>query len=103
MKLSGPKHPMNVNFMKISTKIMQSLYIPLKIVHNLVPYLFVLSVGWFAIQWRVQPYTAHVIPMQKNWRTEPGLQKHEENESPFFITSYQVSLCCYSDYLTFPL
>jgi len=30
MKVSGPKHAVNINFTKISTKIMQTLYIPLE-------------------------------------------------------------------------
>jgi len=32
----------------------------------------------------------------------PKLQKCEENQWPFFVALYQVSHCCYSDYLTFP-
>jgi len=30
MKVSGPKHAVNINFIKISTKIMQTLHIPLE-------------------------------------------------------------------------
>jgi len=30
MKVSGPKHAVNINFMKISTKITQTIYIPLE-------------------------------------------------------------------------
>jgi len=36
-------------------------------------------------------------------KDEPGFRKCEENQLPFFVTSCQVSLCCYSGYLTFLL
>jgi len=48
---------------------MQTLYIPLKNGPYLGPsslYPIVLNVGWFAIQWWVQPYTTHVIAVQLN-------------------------------------
>jgi len=48
---------------------MQTVYIPLENGPQLGPrmlYPVVINVGWFTIQWRVQPYTAHVIAVQLN-------------------------------------
>jgi len=45
-------------------------------------------------------YSSHDCGTIKHGR--PSLDS-EENQSSFFIASYQVSLCCYSDYLTFLL
>jgi len=47
----------------------------------------------------VYSHIQHTIAMQSNmvnwvWKCE---------KKPFFVASYQVNLCCYSDYLTFPL
>jgi len=64
-------------------------------------YPIVQSIGWFAIQWRVQLYTAHVIPVQSNMADRAWIPEvWRKPVSIFFVASYQVKLCCYSGYLT---
>jgi len=67
-------------------------------------YLFALTVGWFAIQWHVHATIYNSCDSKKIKNGGPStLWKCEENQSLLFVTSYQVSLGCYSGYLTFSL
>jgi len=83
---------------------MQTLYILLENGPKLGPSLLYPIPLNVAIQWWVQPYAAHVIAVQLNMADWVWiLLKWEENQSIFFVVSYQVSLCCYSGHLTFLL
>jgi len=88
-------------FMKISTKFMQTLYIPLENGPELV---------WLFKALADSPFNGVYSHIQltlfrynKKWQAKPGLRKCKENQLLFYIASYQVNLCCYSGYLTFPL
>jgi len=63
---------------------MQTLYTPLENgpylgLSSLYP--VILNIGWFAIQWRVQPYTAHISAVQLNMSLDSGSMKKTSRRS----------------------
>jgi len=70
-------------------------------VHNLVSYLDILMLADLPFNGEYSYIQLTWIWSNKKWRNKPVLWKCEENQY-FSIASYQVSLSCYSGYLTFP-
>jgi len=98
-KLPRPKHSVNINFTKNKHKNHANS------LHTFRKW----PIAWsqFVLSRRSKHclirHSMASTAIYRTWRTEPGFWKCEENQSPFLVASYQVSLCCYSSYLAFPL
>jgi len=77
----------------MNMKILQILYVPLE---NVVAVCSIYSTGWFAIQWRVLPYTAHVIPIKINMADWAWITKCERGPVTILRRFVPKPLCLFN-------